>query len=421
MIYLIIGPLGIYFFFRVMLPIIWCSNFLITNGFDHKYSVLVLIHLLYLVIEGLLTIYLMVYINNKVAKYRVFRDSQEYVFKKNKEAEYLIPIVLFLILIFLIFEFKTLPIFLKNGSNAIVLLGEKQKDKTWLLYGLSYFVSSFLLFFIIYIKSYKKKFIYIIILFSIAIVTGKKAALITIFSNLIFIYYIFSIKKPKFPFIKVGLGLLSGVIFALYQYSQTLGSRFNLILFNKLFNIISSSSTNYLAQIVQQGGIYYAPLYSKSLGIGGPIIYILNPFEKFIFGFGIHKSIGPFLTFVLYNYKLPFGVNPTLFFEYIFVYGSELAIPLAFINLILVFMLAKYFIMKVIYNFNKNILVTITFFGLFISCISFTLDTLNTIRELPFVLLPYLLFYFIKFLPKKKNREIEVGAIHHDKSSYKEF
>ncbi len=412
MIYLISGPLGIFLFFRVILPVIWCSNFLIINGFSHKYSGLVFIQLLYLLLEGLLTINLMIYIINKVAKYRKFRANQEHIFEKDKDARYFAFIGFLCILIFLIFDFKSLPIFMRGGSNAIVLLGIKQKNKTWLMYGLLNFSLSLLLFSVVYMKSWKKKYIYGFILFLVAMITGKKSSLIVIFSSLIFIYYIFSVKKPKFPFIKIGIGLLLSVIFIMYQYSRTIGIGIGLnlpIIADDFFNLIYSSSNNYLSQIISGGGIYYAPLYSRLLGIGGPIIYILNPFEKIIFGFGIYKAIGPFLSSVLYGYELPFGVNPTLFFEYIFVYGSKIVIPLSFINLIVVFILARYFIMKMIYDFNKNILVTITFFGLFISCLAFTSDTLNTIRGIPFVVLPYLLFYFIKyiqFITKSKNEEI---------------
>lgn len=87
MIYLLIGPPGLFFIFRVLLPSVWCFDFLITHDPIHKYYEIVLLHLMYLFLEGFLTVSLMVYIVDKVGKYRKYRDNQVHIDNKDREAK----------------------------------------------------------------------------------------------------------------------------------------------------------------------------------------------------------------------------------------------------------------------------------------------------------------------------------------------
>ena len=87
MIYLLVGPLGLFFIFRILLPSIWCFDFLITNDSAHKYYEIVSFHLMYLFLEGFLTALLVIYIVNKVSKYRKYRDNQAHINNKDREAK----------------------------------------------------------------------------------------------------------------------------------------------------------------------------------------------------------------------------------------------------------------------------------------------------------------------------------------------
>jgi len=87
-----------------------------------------------------------------------------------------------------------------------------------------------------------------------------------------------------------------------------------------------------------------------------------------------------------------------LFFENIFIFGDILATSLSFIFLAIVFWITKILIKKIILNFDKNLLVIATYYMLFLSSLSFTADTLNTIRSLPFDFIPAVLYYVNKFV-----------------------
>ncbi len=401
MIYLLLGPFGIFLLFRVFFPTIWCLEFLFFNDVNTKSFDVVLYHLIFLLLQGVLTLLLMFYIIKMVKRYRFLRYSDIYQYQKNKDAKFFSKIALLGIGVFLLLNYNSLPIFMDRGSDAIVLLGQVKKTKTWFMYGVLGIFSTLLLVAMVYSIKQKTKYIYGLFYFIIAVIGGKKSAIIGAFNKLIFLYYLFSHKKPNLPIFKIFIGLIFSAYFIVIQFSRTAGFEIDYLqIFNVLFQLVYSSSTGYLGQIIVMDGLQYAHGYSEHLvGIGGPILYILNPFTKFIFGTGIDKSIGPYMMEQFYGEtEIPNGVNPTLFFEYIFVFGSIEYVIFAFINMFLVFVLARYFIKRVIFNFNTSVLVTITYLGLFMSCFSFLADTLNTIRSLPFVLLPMFIFYTLKFL-----------------------
>ena len=121
----------------------------------------------------------MIYIVNKVGKYRKYRDNQVHIDNKDREAKKYAFVALLGLLIFLGFNFNTLPIFMDGGSDAMVALGEKQKINTWFMYGMLSMLSTLLLFSIVSIKSKGGKYIYGFVLLLFSLVTGKKAALIS--------------------------------------------------------------------------------------------------------------------------------------------------------------------------------------------------------------------------------------------------
>lgn len=407
MIYLLLGPFGFFLLFRIFVPMSWCIEFLYLYDSNVKYFNIVLFHFLFLFFQGILTFSLMFYTIKTVKLYRKYRNIEIYQNAKNREATSFSKVALIGIGAFLLLNYNSLPIFMEGGSDAVVLLGEIEKTKTWFMYGMLEIFSTLLVISIVNTINQKRKFQYGILYFMAAAIGGKKAAIIGAFSKLIFLYYLFSTKKPNLPIVKILIGLSLSAFFIVMQFSRTAGFELEYArIFDILQKLIYSSSTVYLEQLISMDGLQYAENYSDHLGSGGSVLYILNPFVKFLFGIGIDKSIGPYIMEQFYGAtEIPNGVNPTLFFEYIFVYGSLEYIIFAFLNLFFVFILARYFIKKVIVNFNTNILLTVTYFGLFMSCFGFLADTLNTVRSLPFTLLPMFAYYFYKFLVKVSHKQ----------------
>lgn len=404
MIFLLLSPIGFFLVFRVLLPVMWCVNFIFTS-LNHPYYDLVLYHLFYLILEGILTIWLMINIVNIV---RIYRNSKNHEFSTQSKGYKMATLALLGIIVFLLFNLNELPIFGERGSDSIVELGEMKKKSVWFWYGILQVFITMILYTVFYVKKTAIKFIFVGILLIVGAVTGKKSAVFSIFTQIIMMYYIFTKSKPSLSIIKIGIiviGFFVSSYFAVIQYFRTIGSTFEFVqlssivqYFNILWNLVYSSATIYLEQMISLEGVQYAKMYSDSLGTGGWIIYLLNPITKFLFGYGIYKSIGPFLNEALFGFEFPNGVNPVLFFEYIFVFGDHLSIILAYLNLIIIFIFAKYAFRKMVFTFETNSLVSITYYYLFLGAFSFLADSLNTIRMLPFYLMPLLTHYFIKVL-----------------------
>ena len=406
MIYLIVGPFGVFLFFRVLLPSIWCLDFLISNYFSHKYYEIVFVHMVYLLLEGFLTISLMVYIVNSVVKFRRYYGSQVCIDKKEKEGKKYALIAIVGIFLFFILNFNSLPIFMSGGSDAIVSLGEMQKTKTWFMYGILGLFVIVLLFSIIYIKSTTKKYLYGVILVLASLITGKKAALISLLNKFVFVYFITS-SRPKLPFLKIGIFIIISVFFILIQFSRTHGHEITIYnMLGILFNLIYYSSTNYLDWMFTLDGISHIELYSETLGFMGWVKYTLNPFLKFLFGIGVEQAIGPFLNYQFYGFEFPNGPQPTLFFEYMFVWGTEFAFIGAFLNMVLIFLLSRVIFEKLLYYINKSMLVTVTLFLSFLACFSLLLDTPLTVRTLPFILLPLVIHLLHGLLVKLSKKRV---------------
>lgn len=407
MIFLLLSPFGIIALFRIFLPLFWCIEFLYTHGLEHYGFTIVLTHALYLILQGILLLMLMIYIVNLANKNRVKRRNRRYVEVKDRAGRWYAKFALIGIILFFVLNYQDLPLFSSGGSDAIMTLGEDQKIKTWLMYGLLGMLSYILIFSIIYTASKNKKYSYGLILIMSAIVTGKKAAIISIFGKFIFVYYVLAAIKPSFPIAKIVVAIVVSSLFIVYQFSRTAGFEFDVIdTFQILTNLIYSSSTVYLVQLIDLDGVSYAAEYSDKLGPYGPFTYVFNPFLKLLFGIGIYKAPGPYLGEVLFNMNSANGANMTLFFEYIFIFGSPYFALLATFHMIAVLFLAKFFIKKVINDIHTNFLITVTYFSLFLACFIFLFDSLYAVRSLPFIVFPYVLyifFYFIKIGIRKKH------------------
>lgn len=398
-------PFGVVILFRLLLPSIWCLNYLFSD-FNND-SIIVFFHLIYLLclFVGFIFIY-KIFIQHQKRLHEISSSIQH-------QGNYSLPFFLILCILLILF-FTPLPIFQSGGSDAIMLMQEEAKGATWFFSG-ALLTLSYPLYFLFFLdKSKRNKLIYFSLLIMVSASAGKKGGILDFFTNLILIGSIFISFKRTFDFkiLLFASFLLSlTIFFALYQYLQTLGfeldSSFLAQSLPILFNLATGSYNSYLEYIHNLGGLQTAQLYSDNLGDFGSFKYFFNSYLKVIDpNWGINKSIGPFLNYQINGSDLPNGVNPTLFYELIFIYGNKYfglaSLPL--LPLILSFFVK---LLKKLYSFlnsSKDVYLMAFYFFAIKFFLYFLIDTLNALRTLPFILI---LFFFrtsnlIKFDSFKK-------------------
>lgn len=414
---ILLSPISIEILFRMLLPIHWCIVHYLSDNNLHQETIL--LHFLYLVINLLLNVSLLTVIYN----------SYKYPSVKIHETQLKISRRVFVFIfifsgLIIILNIDYIPIIKEGGSNAAMFLSEYNKVRMWAFMNIIHILLIMMMFiFIKIIKEEKKllklcQMIYILLL---AIINGKKGSLLSFLSNYSLIYLLYYAKEIK-NITSLNLGLFKinkkafktfllliflsflGLAFIILQYMRTESIElygYLLGTFQLLVNIIYVSSTVYLVQIIIDGGMSYAEEYSEGLGTFGFLKYFLNPFSKFFFGEGIESAIGPFLSSRLYGYELPFGVNPTLFFEYTFITGDVYSgFIFSTVNLFLIYILQILIIRKIIVLVRKesllNTLYASLLFFLFNLSLFFKYDTLNAIRNLPFPIIALFLLLIIR-------------------------
>jgi hypothetical protein len=405
----LLTPFGVAILFRLLLPIIWCLEYIFSDSCNDQF--IVFFHLIYLIclLIGFIFVYkLFIQHQNKLDK------TPSFLINQGNDG---LPIFLILCILSILF-FTPLPVFQSGGSDAIMLMQEESKGATWFFSGALLTLSYPLYFLFFTDKSIRNKIIYFLFLIIISASAGKKGGILDFFTNLILIASIFMSFRRRFSF-KIFLSALFlitlTIFFALYQYLQTIGFELNSSVVAQslpiLYNLTTGSYTSYLEYLHNFGGLQTAQLYSDNLGDYGTFKYFFNSYLKIIDpSLGINKSIGPFLNYQINGSDLPNGVNPTFFYELIFIYGNKY-FGLASLPFVPIFFLFFVRIMKRLYSFlnsTKDVYtMSLYFFGLKF-LLFFLNDTLNALRSLPFVLLLYFFrnMKFIKLAYFKKNDNI---------------
>jgi hypothetical protein len=401
-VFLLLGPLGLFIVFRVVFPLIWCVDYLFSKDDSTEAFQLVGAHLFYLLLQGVLLIILMLEMVSSSERLRRVRSSLGYLREKEHQAKNSLYICVGLLIIFFLLNFNSLPIFMEGGSDAIMMLNEERKGHTWFMYGV---LGSLLLIFCVVFAHYrsllKKSLVALVTLVS-AVTTGKKASLFSVFGKLLLTHYGLSLRKPRLPlFLILSFGLICSW-FIVFQFSRTAGFDFHIFEIGSILcDLIYSSSTVYLEQIIRLEGFRYAEAYAEGLGAFGPVVYILNPFTKVILDTGISKAPGPFLGEMLFNSSTPNGANFTLFFEYYFSWGGYCGAWLSFAHMTLTFFLARFFFFRFLYDWKEHLLVSSVWLGLFLSCFSFLADALYTTRSLPFVFFPLIILLALRIMQRQ--------------------
>jgi hypothetical protein len=378
-------PFGIFIILRILIPGIWCFDYLISN-LKNEDSLLILGHLLYLIILliGFLKIFTFVF-----DKQRKIELSNSFINDNFQPLPYLL-----LFFIFVILFFTPLPLFQSGGSDAVVLMQEEAKGATWFFSG-ALSILSYPIFFLIFLEqnTRRKIFYFLLVLFT-SISAGKKTGILEFLINFIliasFYHCIYKYVNLKTIFLII-IGILLSFTFAIFQYTQTIAIDYNSINYSESFNLLlklsTSSFTSYLEQIHVLGGIKYLQIYSDQLGELGPINYFFNSFIKvFNSSGGIQKGIGPFLNYMIYNSEIPNGVNPTLFYEFMFIGGKKNWAYLSFLIIPFIFYIIFNFLKKLYTRKKKENIYTLSLYFFSIKLLLFFLvDTLNAIRSTPFI------------------------------------
>ncbi len=399
-----VSPLTFFILVRCIFPIIWCLIYLFTNEYStinsNSYDT-VLLHLLYLIIQTIL-LYIL-YINLLRFKVNVIEKKGIITTDKNSLALSL-PIV---IALYISIFSQGIPLFMDGGSDAIVSMGEESKNSTWIISGLISSLQIVLIFLNFRERNkFWKIFIYLFIVFSF-LVNGKKASILTFILDFSFISFLLQPKRIKVNlksiFLIISVALMA-ILFAIVQFFRTVGIEISsetiAFGFTYLSDLTYGSFTAYLSQIIDLGGINSIEDYSISLGTLGSLKYLFNSFTQFFLGIGIQKAIGPYLTYYIYGSEFPNGVNPTLFFEFVFVFGSKYAGVVSILLLPIIIYSIYLLSVKIYYSskynpFDSSINLYLLFFLL-----TFLVDSLNAIRSLPFIILIILLKKVYKIIFK---------------------
>jgi hypothetical protein len=351
--------------------------------------------------------------------YQLFKEHQNKIEQTppniQNQSKYSLPLFLFVCIISILL-FTPLPILQLGGSDAIMLMQEESKGATWFFSG-ALLTLSYPLYFLFFLdRSTRNKIIYFLLLIVVSASAGKKGGILDFFTNLILIASIFISFRKTVSF-KILLSLLFlialTIFFALYQYLKTLGIELDFSIIAQtlpiLYDLTTSSYTSYLEYLHNMGGLQTAQLYSDNLGNFGTFKYFFNSYLKVIDpNLGINKSIGPFLNYHINGSDIPNGVNPTFFYELIFIYGNKYygIASLPFVPIIFFFFVK---ITKKLYSFfnsSKDVYtMSLYFFGLKF-LLFFLNDTLNALRSLPFILI-LIFFKKLKLIKLSSSKKID--------------
>jgi hypothetical protein len=410
LLFLLLTLIGNHLIFRGILPLIWTLNAIVS---DNKYTYVLLLHFIYLFI---LIIFDIILLKNLIKQSRFAKYKNNIFDQKRVHAIILFFGWAFLIL-FLILKPFPLPIFYERGSDAIVEISLQYNKYVWFYFGIMFAINLLASFIFFQSKKYSIKVISFMLILLTSIIAGKKSGLLQVIANFTLLYLIFEGREPrlfrmrkngffihkKMAFISLLISafLIIAIYFALIQFKRTVGDNYITInIFNLMPNfaiLVFSSSTAYLVQFITLEGIEYYKDYSESLGTLGIVKYFLNPVFKFLFNIGIDKAIGPYLYYKLFGSDFPHGVNPTLFFEFIFITGNiEVGFILSIISIVFIFKISQLCIKYLKDNKYNNPFILSFVYGVLVFLLSFTADTLNTIRNIPFLLM-VLLFEKIYF------------------------
>lgn len=410
-----------------------------------EYQYHIFSHFVYLLLSAIMNFYLLYVIYKYVSRDEIKQrqvnmdfDPRDFYTPKIIKRVSIFLFLISIILLYIGYIADIIAILREGGSDSIMYLAEQFKTVIWLYYSTLGVLSSLLLLISFYTPTIYK-WIALILSALISLTSGKKSALLGFMSDYLFLYLIinkkryglkalkfmsvrkssiFIYKKNFYKIVLIFIFFAISIVFAIFTLLRTLNIGFNVDEFLNLFriffdfyNLAYISSTLYLSQLFEYRGIELSSVYSEHLGNFGVFKYFLNPFTKFLFGIGIERGIGNFLVNRLFGYETAHGVNPTLFFEFYFIFDNLiLSTFYSAFTLVLIFLLQRRIIIEILNNSRiiypkkfEDLLYFLILILLLKFSLGFKYDTLNNIRNLlPFISIVYLIYRFrvISFLSR---------------------
>ena len=300
------------------------------------------------------------------------------------------------------------PLFMSGGSDAamLVYMNSSTKGGAFAVDVLVLSLSVVIMPLVFLSRSTIGRFVLLLCCVLLAIHSGKKTGLVLLVGQIALIIFGMGFRPGRALVYCASLALIAGAFFSLQFLRTTLHYDNEIALEDAvpaIANMIYGSSTSLYEQMFTQNGVSLAVRYSDHLGSMPAMTYWANSYTKILFGTGIDQSIGPFLSSELYGNMNPNGVNPTLPFEFIFVFGNymagwlgvALAIPIGILTIKLLSMTLDGS------RKRDQTKVTLGLLGIWFMTAIFA-DSLYAMRMTPVIPFVLCVLYFLRFLNRRK-------------------
>lgn len=278
-------------------------------------------------------------LNYKTKRFNTQGFSKDILFKPDEKISMKI-IVTFIITIYVLRDI--IPIFQGLNSENLVHISMDHKFSSLFGFGVLAMISTYAMIALAY-KRTTRKTIALLLAILPAIMSSKKAALLVCYQDLVLLFMLSQSSVKQVPFWRLTSGLLLAVLFGITIYLNMISFEWKSVktIFFTILDMYYGSATSYLNVMWQDMGYALADDYRKE--VGSPVVfqYLANPFLKVLGLGGIEYSIGPYLAATLYGIAgelVITGVNPTLFFEIVFISGELIGVPVSIILLTFIYL-----------------------------------------------------------------------------------
>lgn len=387
---LILTPIFYVLLYRQIIPLHWYFNTEVQV--DNQYQLLFNLHVLYLVYQITLSLIIMLYVYFNIMNKQPINEQ----ITINKKVSF--KLLLFALLGLVILG-NDIPVLSGFSSENIVRSSSENKIITFLGFGLLTSVSTFALIAFTYRWDIRRKTLILIAALP-TFLASKKSGFIVFVQDCVLLLILSRYSFSTNFILRILCYLLLSVLFGLFILSNMVQ-----LDIKKILDIYYATSTSYLNVFWQDYGIRLEHAYRKEIGEIPAFQYLANPFLKILGIGGIEYSIGPYLSSKLNGVgdgKVLTGVNPTLFFELVFIFGQALGVFMSFLLITLI----NLFIIKIF-----NILSKAQYSEIIVLCVywegykflnSVQFDIVNSYKSslisiICFILLHYLLKIRLKW------------------------
>lgn len=365
--------------FKIIIPWAW----LVKNFENNLYFNVLLYSLI------LHSICFLLYFQKATSKRIDFKEKTK--LKKTSSYNVLVICLLLMNIMMVLTNPKLVPILSGQGSDASMFIDEEHGAIAWFYFNLNTLTIFAIAILIANTEQSWQRYLWTLALILFAVSAGKK-------SSIMIIVFLLSMLVLVGSYRVRGIGAIlivsfSAVIYAIYILSKSFGIDFYTATL-KLWYIIYFSGTIIYEQLLTDGGIQFANAYRHHVDNFTPFMYYFNPYLKILNLGGIELSIGPYIAQSMYGYTTSNGANPTLLFECLFIFGTEFGLIVFTIFSVLLWWLLTRITLKA--RLECNSLLTLHYFIMIYGLLQVFGDSLIFMRNLPFYLMPYLIYIVSK-------------------------